>query len=301
MIKSVTVTNSLGESKVLELTRPDLSGLNVKSITGLGPMKASINLDDLASMDGSTFNSARVGTRNIVLTLGYTPYPTIEDCRHKAYKMFPVKKPLTLTFETDTRNVQISGYVESNEVDIFSADEGSQVSIVCPDPNFYSAGAMQTTVFSGVSPCFEFPFWNDSLVTPLLETGIQVMDQRHNVYYAGDITTGAIFRVKANTLGVAENVAIYNVRTGAVMGIDSDKDYTSVLDRGNELIITTLRGQKSVQILRNGVYLNKLNALKTGATWLTVEPGDNDFAITATSGLEFLIFQIENPTIYEGV
>lgn len=52
MIKSLTVTNPKGESLKLELTRPGLSGLAVKSIDGLGPPQASINTSEIATMDG---------------------------------------------------------------------------------------------------------------------------------------------------------------------------------------------------------------------------------------------------------
>lgn len=43
MIKSITVTNYLGDSIKLELARPEESGFVVKSVTGLGPGSANIN------------------------------------------------------------------------------------------------------------------------------------------------------------------------------------------------------------------------------------------------------------------
>ena len=68
MIKSVTVTNNLGESIVLELRFPEKSGFLIKEggITGLGPAKATINSTESVTVDGASFNSAHVGQRNIV-------------------------------------------------------------------------------------------------------------------------------------------------------------------------------------------------------------------------------------------
>ena len=137
MIKSLKVTNHLGESLVLELMRPEKSGLIVREISGLGPSKATINTSDVATMDGSVYNSSRRENRNIVLDLMMYPFPTIEDSRLLTYRYFPIKKQVRLEIETDNLNVHTYGYVESNEPDIFSEEESTQISIICPDPNFY--------------------------------------------------------------------------------------------------------------------------------------------------------------------
>ena len=64
-----------------------------------------------------------------------------------------------MLIETDNRQAEIEGYVESNDPTIFSKDEGSDISIVCPNPFFYSAGkdGINTTIFYGVEALFEFP------------------------------------------------------------------------------------------------------------------------------------------------
>lgn len=163
MIKSITVTNYLGESLKIELARPDLSGFVVQSITGLGPGKATINTTEVSTSDGGLFNSARMSKRNIVISLRYYygSDMTIEELRHLSYKYFPIKRKITLYIETDARTAEIEGYVEVNDPDIFSKNEGADISIICPDPYFYSAGESNVTEFSGVETLFEFPFEND--------------------------------------------------------------------------------------------------------------------------------------------
>ena len=69
MIRAVTVTNYLGESKRFELAFPEKSGFAVQSISGLGPSKADINTTEISTNDGSLYNSARVNSRNIVMSL----------------------------------------------------------------------------------------------------------------------------------------------------------------------------------------------------------------------------------------
>ena len=53
MIKSVTVVNHLGESLKLDLASPEKSGFIVKSIEGLGPVKATVNTTKMSTTDGA--------------------------------------------------------------------------------------------------------------------------------------------------------------------------------------------------------------------------------------------------------
>lgn len=167
MLKAVTVTNFKGESLRMELSKPEETGLLIYNITGIAGPTASINSTDMATVDGGRFNSARAQTRNIVLTLAFVDPPEIkhhgvESSRHKSYKFFPSKKPLTLYFETDERIIVIDGYVENNDVSIFSKDEYAQISIICTDPYFRSVQPTEL-VFTSTDPSggFEFPFENE--------------------------------------------------------------------------------------------------------------------------------------------
>lgn len=168
MIKSIRVINSFGDDPLdLVLTSSHIDeGIYVKSITGIGPETSNINTTPYATEDGGVFNSARSEDRNIVLTLGFYEseklHNTIEDSRQKTYKYFPKKKQITLIFYTDNRTSFINGYVESNTPDIFSDAETTQISVICPDPNFYS---MKQTAshFGGITGEFEFPFAHDTV------------------------------------------------------------------------------------------------------------------------------------------
>lgn len=305
MIKSVTITNYLGESVKIELAEaePD-HGMIIQSITGLGPPKANVSMTDLATMDGSLFNSARVEKRNITIRMLFTFAPTIEDSRQRTYKYFPIKKPLTFLIETDNRLVETVGIVEVNEPDIFSKDESNQISLVCDDPYFYSAKGegTNTTVFFGVEPLFEFEFENLSITEALIEFGSIENETEKTVYYDGDSEIGIVITIHA--IGEARNITIYNTGTREVMRIDTEKIKAitgSGIDSGDDIIISTVRGNKRIGLLRNGIYTNILNALDKKSDWFQLTKGDNIFAYTAEYGSENLQFKIENQIIYEGV
>lgn len=253
------------------------------------------------------FNSARLSQRNIVFQIVFvdTVYgETIEDVRQKSYKYFPAKKNVEIIIETDNRYVRTNGYVESNEPNIFSSQEGTSISIICPDPFFYSAGedGNNVTDFYSIDPLFEFPFSNESLTEPLLVFGeIQIKTEGVITYY-GDAEIGVTIYIHA--IGPANNINIYNTETREVMKIDTGK-LQKLTGKGivasDDIVINTSKGDKSITLIREGVSYNILNCLDKNTDWFTLAKGDNIFAFTADSGVTNLQFRIENKVIYEGV
>ena len=304
MIKSVTITNHLDESIKLDLFNPEESGFIIKSIEGLGPVKANINFKELATNDGAIDNSARLSSRNIVMSLQFMESPTIEETRLKSYKYFPIKRNIKFLIETDSRICETIGRVETNVPTIFSNAEGCQISILCSNPYFYSAGENGTnqTIFYGTEPLFEFPFSNESLTEDLIEFGSIENRTEGTIYYDGDAEIGITIQIHA--VGEAEGLVIYNTKTREIMRINDDKLKSlmgSGIQTGDEITITTSRGEKGIYMLRNGVTTNILNSLEKPIKWFQLSKGDNTFAYTASSGLTNLQFRIENKVIYEGV
>ena len=304
MIKSVTITNHLDESIKLDLFNPEESGFIIKSIEGLGPVKANINFKELATNDGAIDNSARLSSRNIVMSLQFMESPTIEETRLKSYKYFPIKRNIKFLIETDSRICETIGRVETNVPTIFSNAEGCQISILCPNPYFYSAGenGKNQTIFYGTEPLFEFPFSNESLTEDLIEFGSIENRTEGTIYYDGDAEIGITIQIHA--VGEAEGLVIYNTKTREIMRINDDKLKSlmgSGIQAGDEITITTSRGEKGIYMLRSGVTTNILNSLEKPIKWFQLSKGDNTFAYTASAGLTNLQFRIENKVIYEGV
>ena len=310
MLKSITVINHLGESLKMDIRRPDVSGFYVKKIEGLGPVKANINITERTTIDGGQYTSARADSRNIVITLGFLFTHDIESVRHKSYKYFPLKRRVTLIIETDTRTCETYGYVESNEPGIFDKEEGTVISVLCPDSYFYSSGdgSKTVTVFSGVEPMFEFPFScecveaSDTPEESFIEFGEIRRLGMNNVRYFGDMEVGMTIHI--HIVGDVSNITIYNETSGERMKINTDRITTLTgkeVGAGDEIIICTVKGEKSVQLLREGVWYNILNCLDKRSNWLQLLPGDNVLAYTVESGEQNIQFSIENRMTYEGV
>jgi len=301
MIKTISITNDQSETFDFDLRSPEQSGFFIKNVRGLGPVKATINTSEALSLDGSSFNSARLGERNVVFELGFLENPTIEDTRQSSYRCFPLKSLVQIVIETDNKTVKTEGYVESNEPDIFSKEEGNSVSIICPDPFLHSL--TKTIVnFSTIQKLFTFPFSNESLVDKLILFGNILVDLQHTIVYTGEASVG--FVIYAHAIGPIHNLSIYKNSTREAIIIDSEilelmtgSDIVS----GDDIIISTIKGQKSITLIRDGESFNILNTLDPSSTWFSLDRGNNLFYYLAESGSSNIQFTIEHDLVYEGI
>lgn len=303
MIKSVKITNHLGEMVNVNLKSPEQSGFFIKNITGIGAGKSNINISESLYQDGGFFNSSRRNTRNIVMDLGfYADHSiySIEMIRNKTYQFFPPDKKITLEITTDTKVATTEGYVESNEPNIFSKEESTQVSLICPDPNFY--GPTIKSVTSEVSPMFQFPFENASLTEPLLVFGNITTYASPTIVYTGEVETGIILYV--NFIGPVTNLKINDTNTGKFMLLDSTKVQAVMASNfvnGDLLTITTIKGSKSALLRRGGIYYNLMNAVTTTSTWFSIDRGFHVFTLTADANVGNASLSTEYKVVYGGV
>ena len=304
MIYSVTVTNYVGDRIKIDLGEPNKTGFLIYNIEGLGPGKANINTTEISTSDGSKFNSARLPQRNIIISIMFSDtvyHETIEQIRHKTYKYFPLKKEVELIFETEERSVKIKGVVESNEPTIFSSKEAAQISIICPDPYFYSVSGNNVTPFYTIEPLFQFPYSNESMEKVTEFSRIHFITEGV-VEYEGDTDIGVLIYI--HVLGPASNITITKTETREVMKINTDKieDITGEpLQAKDDIIINTMKGQKNIVLVREGATYNILNCLDKNTDWFTLSKGENIFGFTAEENPTNLQFRIENLIIYEGV
>lgn len=316
MIKSIIVTNHLGESLELELANPYETGFAIKSIDGIGPVKANVNTTSITSGDGSSFNSARLEERNITMKLSFMFATSAEEARHKSYQYFPVKKWITLEFVTDTRRLKATGVVESNDPNIFDKDEGCSISIICPDPNFYSSGSgsKNITNFTELDTLFEFPIEDGGLeITsaedpdnatgyPSLEFGSINSLKQNFITYEGDTDIGLTIIIHA--IGDVVNPVINDNTTQEIIKIDTTKLETltgSGMITGDTITISTVRGSKSVTLLREGKETNILNCIAKNTSWFQLSNGNNVFSYSADSGYENIRLTLENTVVYGGI
>ena len=262
---------------------------SIISIEGLTPPNANINSAENANFDGATYKSSRLNTRNIVITLAIEG--NAEENRINLYKYVKVKRQCTVYFANGTRDVSISGYVESMNCPLFDKKEIAQISIVCMNPYFVNV-VNELVEFSIVEALFEFPFSVEESGMAFSEL---VVNKEMNIINPGDVSTGMIIEFQA--IGTVENPTIYNV------GINDSMKVNITMNDGDVIQINTNKGQKGVVLISGGVQTNMINDLELSGSspWLQLESGDNVMLYTADINPQYLECFISYNDLYEGV
>lgn len=260
---------------------------NVFKIEGLNPPQANINSSVNTTTDGSNINSVRMGNRNIVI------YTTIEgdaeENRINLYRYFPVKKTVKIYFSHGTRNVYIEGTVELIECDLFASKQMAQISIICPKPYFKDVETL-VTYFGDVVSLFQFPF---SIPKEGIELSVINMNQRRMIINTGDVETGVIIRLFA--IGTVQNPVLYDVINRTQLKLNF------TMRASDTIVINTNVGEKSIELIRDGVSTNAMGYLAQDSTWFVLEAGDNVFTYDADNGNSNLQITFTTSILYSGV
>lgn len=280
---SLKVENDRGNT--LELTHNP--NYTVYRIEGLNPPQATINSSVNTTTDGSSINSVRLENRNIVIYVAIEG--AVEANRINLYKYFPVKKSVKLYFSNNSRDVYIEGRVELIECDLFSSKQVAQISLICPKPYFKDVNDL-LTMFSDVSKLFEFPF---SIGKSGVEVSAITTNQRRSIINAGDVETGVIIKLFA--IGAVVNPVIYDVLKRTYLKLN----FTMLAS--DTLIINTNVGEKSIELIRDGVSYNAMGYMSQDSSWFTLEAGDNVFTYDCESGNSNLQLTFTTAILYSGV
>lgn len=260
---------------------------SITSITGLGPPDAAINTTNVGSFDGERFNSSKLGMRNIVMTIAILG--NIETNRIALYSVFKSKEWIKFNYKNGLRDVYIEGYVESAPIDLFSQNQEVQVSILCPDPYFKNAEEIIEDM-NLIINMFYFPFAIEDTGTTFSKYD-EVLEKI--IVNNGDVAKGMTIHLQAT--GEVVNPKIFNRDTREFFGLNI------TMQEGDEITISTVKGAKTVYLLRNGVETNIFNSIMKNISWLQLEPGDNVFTYEAETGAEYLSILFRHIDNYEGV
>lgn len=114
-----------------ELNLSEIS--RITNIDGLGPVTAAVNTTQIGLNPGTRFDSVHVDYRNIVIE-----FYIISNVADNLTKLYSVIQTGTKTI-MQLKNKLIDGYIESIEIDRTNNPVKGQISIICPNPSFYSA------------------------------------------------------------------------------------------------------------------------------------------------------------------
>lgn len=277
----LSVKNTSGD--IMRLTRNN--SYAITGVEGLTPVAANINTSTAGINDGVLYNSARLDYRNIVLTIRFTQ--DVEKNRIRLYNYFQTKQFCTLHFSNDTRDVCISGYVETFECDLFTLGQTAQISIICPNPYFKSVSEIVNSG-SAVTDMFEFPTEFNGV-----EFSTETTNTIFNIPNNGDVITG--MDISINFTGDVLTPIIRNALTGEYFRLNRS------FATGDKVVINTRNGEKSVILTRFGVDFNIINSLDAAASWLQLRRGNNMLYFGANSGTENMQITFTHTDLFVGV
>lgn len=253
------IENANGE--ILTLTGTE-AVYQIISIVGVNPPQAQVNTAAIAGLDGALFNSSKLNTRNIVLTVKING--NAEANRLNLYKYFKTKEKCRFYFANDTLDVFIDGYIQNVECDLFSNSETAQISIICPSPYFQSV-QQHIADTANVTPEFEFPF-SINFDEPVI---ISTFHDADVVYVENDAETECGAEIVLDVKTPCSTIALNNAVTGE--GLVLNYEFRE-FDR---IVINTVKGQKSVTLIRDGVQSNLFSAVQLGSVFFQLVPGNN--------------------------
>lgn len=254
-------------------------------LDGITGATAVINTTVTGNSVGSLFNSSRTEERDITLLI--MPQGNVEANRIRLYRFFKSGKPVRLYLKNSSRDVYIDGYVmQAPDGSLFTKAETMAIHLVCPTPYWKSRTSVVTDI-SDVLPRFTFPFAiEDPIPFSELKKGTE-----KTVINNGDVESGVIIELQAE--GSVSDIVIYDEYGGSFK-------VNFAMVAGDLITINTYKGEKSINLLRNGVTSNLFKYVGDNPTWFNLEPGDNVFMVSAT-GSEFLQIKYISYDLYEGV
>lgn len=263
-------------------------------ISGLHPPPGTVSTSSYAGRDGSYLNNAFIEKRNLVISFEMRGVG-LEKRRHALYRVVKPSRYIKVFYKTSCIDVYTEGYVETCEIDNFTNKTNGQISILCPDPYWYSTSVIHAC-YSRVSGGFFFPFPQRDEPFAL---GSYSTTDNIEIRNDGD-EAGFIIQIEAVTDVTVPEVAavtptIYNADTGEYLQIKGE------ILRGDIITISTKTGNKTVTLTRNGVDSNIINRLVAGSTWLTLREGLNTFHVQAVKNIKNLKITLMHTNSFLGV
>lgn len=263
-------------------------------IDGHTAANTSIASAVVGGMDGDTVNNIQATPRTIIIDLQPRSGVNVEEAKRAILKVIKLKQQGGLLWTQNERTVLISGIVEAIEMPRWTSAAVMQITLHCEQPFWEDVD----DVVKQISEAINLHYFNDAPVGMLYfpEEGLPLGEydaiRTKTFHNDGDVAVGLEIRILAHD--TVTNPIIYD-QYGNYFGIGYEYESESksgigsawvsvpfVMHAGDEVIITTHKGRKTVEYNSNNVFgVNIFDKIKPRSTWLQLETGDNTFSINS--------------------
>lgn len=253
MLQAIHVTN-FNKAQMVLPWHEVIDGLQISDITGIDPVDAEIISSDYAGEDGTEYQEAHRGNRNIVVTLDVDPFTaagSAQEIRQRLMKFFMPKSAVTLDFwRLGAPNVTITGWVESFDFPAMVREPQVTLSMIFTKPDF-------------VNPVLQ--------TSPGFSTAGEV---DHFIDYQGTVDTGFLFRMRPNRAFSGFTI-FHRPGDGSLRQMEVSFNF----EPGDIVEISTIPREKRATLIRGGNTRSILYAVSPYSEWLRLYPGHNNIVV----------------------
>ena len=259
----------------------------ITEIEGIASPEATINLSDLALLDGQKYNSAKTNTRTI--NLAFAIEYGAEANRLNVYKVLRVKKPVRMIYKSELRNVFIDGYVQQVEVSHFDIKQIVTLTMICPQPYFQTVNEIIGELSQNVR-MFHFPF--SITAEDPVPLGVFVSSPSTTVTNVGEADTGVVIDV--HFVNSVTGITITDMISGDFFKVNGS------FAAGSRLVISTIPGDKYVTYIY-GTPSNRFSDIQPGSTWFVLSDSAKFRCSFYSGSMSDVTINISYNALFEGV
>lgn len=273
--RTITCTNEDGFG--ITFTEKEFAPFLLAGVDGVYDAINTVYVSENSMIDGAIFQGSVTKYRNIVIRLIDTgPFPENRDLLNRLFKE---KTRGELVFsEGDFEPRKIGYYVESFNSTAEPQKRFHEISLICPDPFFYSM-IDETVDMASWLPAFEF---EKEFTESGFEFGYRSPERIKTITnkYAEDNIGMTITLTSSGTV-TNPSVTLIQANESIELGYAS-KPFN--MTAGDTVIITTESGNKHVRLIRNGVTQEVNQYLTEDSTFIQLMRGENSIGFAAESG-----------------
>ena len=268
-------------------------GIVIESIEGIYAFSGEVNTSPYSQTNGDRYKSTRAPRRNIVVQGKI--FDDFWNNRQLMYRVFRLGSLGRFCYtEPDKSNRYADYYVESLEIDQDAYRGQFQISLICPDPFFYSGEPEHVDLAAWTSDVeFVYEFENGAT---LGHREISMINEVENL----NGVDGIGMTITLTATGNVTNPYVYLYETGEEIRIGTSTN-TYTLTSSKRVVIETTTGKKGVTQIENNVETRINEYLDPDSSFFQLHSGNNTIGYNAATGANYMNVNIEYKMRFLGV
>ena len=292
IIRSATFLNT--DDNVNLVVDGECPGIVIESIEGIYAFAGDVLTSPYSQTNGDRYKNPRAPRRNIVVQGKI--FDDFWNNRQLMYRVFRLGSLGQFCYtEPDQSNRYADYYVESVEIDQDAYRGQFQISLICPDPFFYSGTPEEVDLASWTSD-FEFMHEFDSAGETIGHRETSMIQEIENL----NGVDGIGMMITLTAFGNVTNPYVFLYETGEEIKIGTTANpYT--LTSTKSVVIETTTGKKGAVQIENNVETRINEYLDPTSSFFQLHAGINTIGFNASSGANRMNVKVEYKMRFLGV